>query len=58
MDMRRDLEEKIATALTEPVADQGQATVLTEPVADHGDDGVARKVARTDPGKALEFFEK
>ena len=43
-DMRRDLEEKIATALAEPVADQG-------------DDGVARKVARTAPGNVLEFLD-
>ena len=117
-EMRRDLEEKIATALAEPVADQDPATVLTEPVAaqgesphadhtqatvlaepvaaqrdgqegderdvrdpemrmdrglsaepdeamalaepvaDQGDDGVARKVARTDPGKALEFVDR
>ena len=32
-EMRRDLEEKIATALSEPVADQGPATVLAERVA-------------------------
>ena len=32
-EMRRDVEEKIATALAEPVADQDPATVLAEPVA-------------------------
>lgn len=43
-ELRRELEEKIATALAEPAADQGH-------------DGVARKVARTDPGNALEFLD-
>ena len=37
LEMRRDLEEKIATALPEPVADQDPATVLTEPVAAQGE---------------------
>ena len=43
--MQADIEEKLAAALTEPVAEQG-------------DDGVARKVARTDPGKAVECLDR
>ena len=58
-------DQEPATVLTEPVeaqgesplTDQTQAMVLAEPAADQGDDGVARKVARIDPGNALELLD-
>ena len=51
----RDLEMHMDSGLS---AEQDEAMALAESVAEQGDDGVARKVARTDPGNALECLDR